>query len=119
MSTAINLPPAIQEKLLRLQQLQQTIQTVLAQKQQLDVELLEIDQALTELDKTTNETAIYKSIGSLLIKSMKPDVLSDLNEKKELSNMRVSVLQKQEERLRKQIKELQTKLENDLRPLQS
>ena len=117
MSSEIKLPPAVQERLLRLQQLQQTLQQVLTQKQQLEVELLEIDQALTELEKTDENTSIYKSIGSLLIKSGKDTVTKDLEEKKDLSNMRVSVLTKQENRLRTQVKELQDKLEKDLRPL--
>jgi len=59
------LPPQIQERLLRLQQLQQTLQTILAQKQQVELELTEIEQALSELQKTADDTTIYKAIGSL------------------------------------------------------
>jgi len=117
MSEEVKLPPAVQERLLRLQQLQQTLQSVLTQKQQLELELLEVDQALSELEKTSNDGVVYKSIGSLLIKTEKPKVTTELNEKKELANMRVSVLSKQEERLRSQIKELSDKLQRDLRPL--
>jgi len=117
MSGETRLPPAVQERLLRLQQLQETLRTVLAQKQQLDVELLEIDRALSELEKTPDGAVIYKSIGSLLIKTDKAKVTSELNERKELASMRISVLTKQEERLRSQIKELQEKLQKDLRPL--
>ena len=95
---------------MRLQQLQQTLQSVLTQKQQVELELLEVDQALGELEKTSENSVIYKSVGSLLIKSEKPKVTDELKEKKELSNMRVSVLGKQEERLRTQIKELNDKL---------
>ncbi len=117
MGERTRLPPAVQERLLRLQQLQETLQAVLAQKQQLDAELLEIDRALSELDKTPEEAVIYKSIGSLLIRTDKAKITSELNERKELTNMRVSVLTKQEERLRSQIKELQERLQKDLRPL--
>lgn len=46
------LPPQVQQRLLRLQQLQQTLQTVLTQKQHLELELTEVDQALSELEKT-------------------------------------------------------------------
>jgi prefoldin beta subunit len=117
MSEETRLPPAVQERLLRLQQLQETLQTVLAQKQQLDLDLLDIDRALSELEKTPDETVIYKSIGSLLIRTDKAKVTSELAERKELTSMRISVLTKQEERLRSQIKELQEKLQKDLRPL--
>lgn len=108
------LPPHVQERLLRLQQLQQTLQSVLMQKQQVELELTEIEQALSELQKVPDDTVIYKSIGSLLVKTDKVKVTADLNERKELLNMRVSVLGKQEERVRSQIKDLQAKLQQDL-----
>jgi len=118
MSDAISkLPPQVQERLLRLQQRQQTLQSVLAQKQQLELELTEVEQALGELEKMTDDAVIYKSMGSLLVKSERPNVTTELNERKELINMRINVLGKQEERLRGQIKDLQTKLQEDLRPL--
>jgi len=65
----------------------------------------------------TDNATIYKSIGSLLVKSETGKVTTDLNERKELLDMRINVLGKQEERLRSQVKELQTKLQRDLRPL--
>ena len=108
------LPPQIQERLLRLQQLQQTLQTVLAQKQQVELELTEVEQALSELQKTAADTVMYKAVGSLLVKSEKIKVTDDLNERKELLNVRVQVLGKQEERLRGQLKDLQAKLQRDL-----
>lgn len=113
------LPPQVQERLLRLQQRQQTLQAVLTQKQQLELELTEVEQALGELEKMTDDAIIYKSVGSLLVKSERPKVTSELNERKDLLNMRINVLGKQEERLRSQIKELQTKLQQDLQPLSS
>jgi prefoldin beta subunit len=111
------LPPQVQERLLRLQQLQQTLQSVLAQKQQVEIELTEIEQALSELQKMTDDAIVYKAIGSLLVKSEKAKITTDLNERKELLNTRATVLGKQEERLRPQIKDLQTKLQQDLSPV--
>ena len=111
------LPPQVQQRLLRLQQLQQTLQTVLTQKQQLELELTEVEQALGELEKLTDEAVVYKSIGSLLVKSERTKVTTDLNERKDLLKTRIDVLGKQEERLRSQVKDLQTKLQQDLRPL--
>jgi prefoldin beta subunit len=111
------LPPQVQERLLRLQQLQQTLQSVLGQKQQVELELMEIDQALNELQKLTDDAVIYKAAGSLLVKSEKTRVTTDLNERKELLKTRVTVLGKQEERLRGQLKDVQTKLQQDLNPV--
>jgi len=111
------LPPQVQERLLRLQQLQQTLQSVLAQKQQVEIELTEIEQALGELQKTSDEVVIYKAIGTLLVKAEKAKITVDLNERKELLNTRATVLGKQEERIRTQLKDLQAKLQQDLSPV--
>jgi len=111
------LPPQVQERLLRLQQLQQTLQSVLAQKQQVELELTEIEQALSELQKMVDDAVIYKAIGTLLVKAEKAKITVDLNERKELLNTRATVLGKQEERLRSQLKDLQTKLQQDLSPV--
>ncbi|HKZ93819.1 MAG TPA: prefoldin subunit beta [Candidatus Bathyarchaeia archaeon] len=111
------LPAPVQERLLRLQQLQQALQSVLTQKQQLELELTETEQALSELAKMDDNAIIYKSIGSLLVKAEKAKVTTELTERKELFNARVSVLGKQEERLRTQAKDLQARLQKDLSPV--
>jgi len=111
------LPPQVQERLLRLQQLQQTLQTILQQKQQVDMETSEIDQTLAELQKTAEDAVIYKAAGSLLVKADKAKVTADLTERKELLATRTTVMARQEERLRSQLKELQTKLLADLSPV--
>jgi len=111
------LPPQVQERLLRLQQLQQTLQSVLGQKQQVELESMEIDQALSELQKLGDDAVIYKATGSLLVRSEKAKVAVDLNERKELLKTRVTVLGKQEERLRTQLKDVQAKLQQDLNPV--
>jgi prefoldin beta subunit len=111
------LPPQIQQRLLRLQQLQQTLQGVMSQKQQLELQLTEVEQAVTELNRLDETAVVYKSIGALLVKSEKDKVTTDLTERKELLKMRVDVLAKQEERLRTQVKDLQEKLQQDLRPV--
>jgi prefoldin beta subunit len=111
------LPPQIQQRLLRLQQLQQTMQGVMAQKQQLTMQLNEAENAAKELEKLTDDAVVYKSIGALLVKGEKAKVAAELTERKELLKMRVDVLAKQEERLKTQVKELQDKLQQDLRPV--
>jgi prefoldin beta subunit len=113
------LPPAVQERLLRLQQLQQSLQATMMQKQQTELELNENDTALEEVQKIQEDTPMYKSIGSLLIKTEKTKITTELTERKELLNTRISVLTKQEERLRSQMKDLQTKLQQDLNPASS
>ena len=111
------LPPQIQERLLRLQQLQQTLQSVLAQKQQVEMEKTEMEQTIAELQKTADAAVVYKAAGSLLIKAEKAKVTEELVERKEMLGTRSNVLARQEERLRSQVKEAQTKLQEDLKPI--
>ena len=111
------LPPQVQERFLRLQQLQQTLQSVLAQKQQVNMEQTEVEQTLNELQKTADDAVIYKSAGALLVKAEKAKITEELVERKELLNTRNTVLARQEERLRSQVKEVQTKLQEDLKPV--
>ena len=113
------LPPQVQERLLRLQQLQQTLQSVLAQKQQVDMEKTEVEQTVAELQKTADDAVVYKATGSLLIKAEKAKITEELAEKKEMLDTRSTVLARQEERLRSQVKEAQVKLQEDFKPVSS
>jgi len=112
------LPPWLREQVSRLQQLQQNLQAIMMQKQQLEVELVEIDRALQELKKADADEAIYKNAGSVLIKAKKDDVIKELEEKKELSNTRVMVIGKQEVRVKENLKEVEGKINEMIRGMQ-
>ncbi len=116
LSEEIELPPQLQEQLARLQQLQQTLQAVATQKQQLEIEGSETERALAELDKLDDQSVVYKSVGSLLIRSDRPTLLGELKERKDLLGTRITVLGRQEDRTKERIKELQEKLQEKLRP---
>ena len=106
------LPPLLREQLARYDQTQQNLQAVLAQKQQVELELGETEKALEELGKASDGEAVYKFAGNLLVKVKKDDVVKELNEKKELANTRKMVLAKQESRFRESLKDLQTKIDD-------
>ena len=114
MGAEAELPPQIQEQLAQFQQLQQTLQSVAAQKQQLEIDLNETDKALSELDKSTDETPVYKSVGTILVKSNRQSLLVELKERKDLLTTRVAVLGRQEDRTRDRLKEVQAKLQERL-----
>ena len=81
------------------------------------MEKTEVEQTVAELQKTADDAVVYKAAGSLLIKAEKAKITEELVERKELLNTRSTVLARQEERLRSQVKEAQTKLQEDLRPV--
>ena len=110
------LPPLLREQLARYDQTQQNLQAVLAQKQQVELELGETDKALDELAKATDSEAVYKFAGNLLVKVNKEDVTKELSEKKELANTRKMVLAKQETRFRETLKDLQAKIDDAVKP---
>jgi len=105
------IPPLLREQLARYDQTQQNLQAVLAQKQQVELELGETEKALEELGKVSDSEAVYKFAGNLLVKVKKEDVMKELAEKKELANTRKMVLAKQETRFRDSLKDLQTKID--------
>jgi len=81
------------------------------------MEKTEVEQTVAELQKTADDAVVYKATGSLLIKAEKAKVTEELVERKEMLDTRSTVLARQEERLRSQVKEAQTKLQEDLRPV--
>src|SRR6188474_441936 len=102
------LPPWLREQLTRLQQLQQNLQAIMMQKQQLEAESIEIE-------KATEDEAVYKSVGPLLIKTKKDETLKELDEKKDLANTRLVVLGKQETRVKENLKEVENKINEMIR----
>lgn len=109
------IPPWLQEQVARLQQLQQNLQSIMYQKQHLESEQLETERALEVLGKTNDADTVYKSAGSILVKSTKSTLISELEEKKELANTRLTVLTKQETRIKENLKEAETKIKEMLK----
>jgi len=110
MSSGEQLPPWLQEQVGRLQQMQQNLQSIAVQKQHLESEQLDTERALETLKKAGDADAVYKAAGSILIKSTKTSLISELEEKKELANTRLTVLSKQEVRVKENLKEAETKI---------
>lgn len=109
------LPPQLQEQLVRLQQLQQTFQVITTQRQQLEHERLEVDKALGELEKMDDQDTVYKSIGAILVKSSRRKLIEELTERKELLEMRIKVITRQQNRTEGQLKDLQQRVQQRLR----
>ena len=109
------IPPWLQEQVGRLQQLQQNLQSIMGQKQHLEMEQLETERALEILKKAGDNDAVFKNAGSILIKSTKISLIAELEEKKELANTRITILSKQETRVKENLKEAEAKIKEMLR----
>jgi prefoldin beta subunit len=106
--------PETQQILIELQTFQQQMQTVLIQKESLNLQNMEIEKAFEELKKATNED-VFKAVGPILIKSTKKDLEKELAEKKETIELRLKSLQRQEDRIKEKLKQVQGKFEEFLK----
>ena len=104
------MPPWLQEQLMKMQQSQQNLQSIVTQKQHLEIEKAETQKALEELKKITDEETVFKQAGTILIKSKKQELVDELEERIEMTKTRSTVLEKQETRLKETLKEQEAKI---------
>ncbi|MDM7939250.1 MAG: prefoldin subunit beta [Methanothrix sp.] len=104
------LPPQIQNQLAQLQQLQQQAQAVMTQKNQIEVLIRETEAALKELEKSSDDAVIYKSVGELLFRADRSKLMEELKERKEMMDLRLKTMAKQEERIQSRFTQLQEQL---------
>ncbi len=104
------MPPWLQEQLMKMQQSQQNLQSIMTQKQHLDIEKAETEKALEELRKVADGDTVFKQAGTILIKSKKQELIDELEERIELTKTRSTVLEKQETRLKETLKEQEIKI---------
>ncbi|MBL7054896.1 prefoldin subunit beta [Candidatus Woesearchaeota archaeon] len=96
-----------EEKINQLQLFEQSMQNLLMQKQQFQLQIAETDSALKELETTDKS---YKIVGNIMVLTKKEDLKKDLKEKKEIVGLRVKSLEKQE----MQIKEKSSTLQEEI-----
>ena len=108
--SAPQMPPWLQEQIMKLQQSQQNLQSIMTQRQHLEMEKAETEKALEELKKSADTDSVFKQAGTVLIKSDKKTLVDELEEKVELSKTRSTVLEKQEVRVKESLKEQEAKI---------
>jgi prefoldin beta subunit len=95
--SAGQMPPWLQEQIMKMQQSQQSLQSVMQQKQHLEIENAETGKALEELRKVADGDDVFKQAGTVLIKSKKQELIDELEELKE-------TLKEQEAKITEQMK---------------
>lgn len=90
----------------KLQQCQQQLQILMIQKQNMQVQLNEIENALAEIVKG-DKSEVYEMVGTIMIKKKFEDVKKSLEEKQEAIKLRNSFLDNQTEKLNAKMQELQ------------
>lgn len=102
----------VEQKINQLQLIEQSLQNLLMQKQQLQLQLVEVESALKELE-TAKE--VYKIISNIMVSSKKEDLKKDLSSKKEMAEMRVKNLEKQENQLKEKATKLQAEVMKNIK----
>lgn len=100
----MDIPKETQESISKLQLIEQNMQNLLMQKQQFQAQLFEVESALKEIEKTTES---YKIVGNVMIKADKADIKKELDQKKELIDLRLKNIDKQEKQLKDKAEDLQ------------
>ena len=109
-----NISPKIQNQINMLQQMQQQMQTILSQKNQYELAIQEARRALEELNESQDSVVVYMNVGSVVMQKSKPDVISKMNEKIELLDIRVKSIEKQEKLLQEKFEKLQQQVRQEL-----
>ncbi len=101
-----------ENKISRMQLLEQNIQNFLMQKQQFNAQLVEVNSALEEIEKT--DTA-YKIIGNVMVLSKKEDLKKDLQSRREMAELRIKAIEKQENEIKEKAKKLQQEVLSEMK----
>ena len=96
-----------EQKIGQLQMFEQSLQSFLGQKQQFQVQLVEIESALSELDATDKA---YKIVGNIMVEAEKNELKAELQSKKEMLELRIKTMEKQESQVRDRASKLQSEI---------
>lgn len=98
--------PRLQQYLAQLDKLQNTYVAIASQKQTIDTQLIEVKNALNEVEKTEEGREMYKVAGNILIRVDRKTIRQELTETKNILEIRQKTLQNEIERLKREIERL-------------
>ena len=96
------------QKIQHIQILEQNLQNLLLQKQAFQMELSETQSALKEIENSGDE--VFKIIGQLMLKTEKQKIKKELSNKKEILELRLNSIEKQEASLTEKLEEIREEL---------
>lgn len=92
------------KKIQNLQLMEQNFQNLALQKQTFQLELNEVITALEEVSKTKED--VFRVLGQVMIKSDKESLKKELKEKKEILEIRMKSIEKQELSMREDVERI-------------
>lgn len=107
----VELTEEMKQELVNYQGLQQQLQMMMAQRQQTQMQLAEIDKALEEVSKAGATNGFYRAVGGVLVPKGKTDLEKELKAEKEGVEVRNSLMEKQEAKLKERLDTIRKKFE--------
>lgn len=101
-----------QEKINLISLYEQNISALMQQKQNFQTQLMENESAALELEKTNTA---YKIIGNIMVLSDVDALKKQIESKKEMFEIRLKSIEKQEEKLKQKISEIQKEVMSDIK----
>ncbi|MCL5438257.1 MAG: prefoldin subunit beta [Candidatus Thermoplasmatota archaeon] len=98
----------IQNQLRQAQQIELQLEQTASQRYQLDLRIKELDKTLRELEGVKEDSPVFKAVGMIVYRVEDRKKLKDeLEEQKELSEIRIKTLDKQQKVLEDKYKEIE------------
>ena len=103
----------MEQKIAQLQLAEQNLQNILAQKQQFQTQLFEVENAIKELESLDGKA--YKIVGPIMVSRQKGELQKELSEKKSIIELRIKSIEKQEGMLKEKASGMQSEIMKELK----
>ena len=111
----MEIPEKIREEIVRLQSLQQKLQSLMMQKQNIQMQVVESDNALKELGKKQASESVYEIVGAIMLKKDVKELSKTLTERKDIFELRSKSYDKQVKNINDELTKLQEKIASSLK----
>ena len=88
------------------------IKNLMNKKQNFQLQLSEVDDAMKEIE---SEKAAYKIVGNIMVKKNSEDLKKDLEQMKQMIEIRMKTIEKQENKMKEEKKDLQEKVMSNMK----
>jgi prefoldin beta subunit len=111
----MEIPEQIKEDVVRLQALQQKMQAILVQKQTLQIQKVEVENALKEVGGAKPGEEVYEIVGAVMLKKNVKELSKSLKDKSEVFDLRLKSYDKQIKTINADLTNLQASIASKLK----
>ncbi len=104
------LPPEVQQAIIEYENLRNMLAKIETELRITESELTEIEEVMSNIKDLPEDVELFKSIGHILIKKDRESIMKELEERKELLQLKQQKYRNQLELLRKQVSESEKKV---------